>query len=68
MDSERILKKIASITYELDISWDSGVGSILNGNDSLLVADVPSLNYHLQLVRREGQLHLPHHRGFDVMQ
>ena len=37
-DSERILKKIASITYEFNISWDTGVGSALNRDDSLLVA------------------------------
>ena len=37
-DFERILMRIASITYELDIPWDPGVGSALNMDDSLLLA------------------------------
>ena len=37
-DFERVLKRIVSITYELDILWDPSVSSALNKDDSLLVA------------------------------
>jgi len=35
---KRVLKRITSITYELDIPSDPGVSSALNRDDSLLVA------------------------------
>ena len=38
IDSEKVLKRIASITYDLDIPLDPGVSSALNMDNSLLVA------------------------------
>ena len=34
--SYRLLKRIASITHELDISWDPGISPIFSGENSTL--------------------------------
>ena len=36
-DFDRVLKRIASLTYELDTPWDSGINSIFSGKDLRLV-------------------------------
>jgi len=35
--SSKVLKRFASITDQLDISWDPGNGSVFNGDESLLL-------------------------------
>ena len=46
-ESYRVLRRIASITHELDISWDPGISPIFSGENSTLsdacaFLDIPS--------------------------